>query len=147
MCVCVCLPPRLALLLLLAGCRSGSSFLASSFGADSYPQRHSHGHTYCFTHSFFVCFLSLGLQVCITTAMASTVLYCSSLLLNHSKYVKSLPGMYFRVPWEEEKRCANKYSHRLTLCLSTTRHKTLTSSFSSKILLYGSQLYYCVSSG
>ena len=61
-CVGVC-APLFALLLVLAGCHSGSSFLASSFGAESYPQGNSHEHTDCTAQSsfFFSLFIfSLG---------------------------------------------------------------------------------------
>lgn len=47
-----CVSLRLALLLVLAGCHSGSSFPACFFRAESYPQGNSHGQTECFTHSF-----------------------------------------------------------------------------------------------
>lgn len=52
-CVCVCvhacvwvivLLPLFALLLVLVGCHSGSSFPASTFGAESYPLGNCHKH-------------------------------------------------------------------------------------------------------
>lgn len=59
-CVCV-FAPVFVLLLVLAGCHSGSSFPASSFGAESYPQRNKPwAYTDC---SYHFCLFSSA-EVC-----------------------------------------------------------------------------------
>lgn len=88
---CVCVSLRLALLLVLAGCHSGSSFLACSFRAESYPWGNSHGQTECFAHSFFplpsffLCFLFLSLQVSISTV----IFYWAASYLTHSVHMQN----------------------------------------------------------
>lgn len=49
--VCVCLSLHFALLLVLGGCHSSSSFLTCSFGIESYPIENSR-RLFCFTIYF-----------------------------------------------------------------------------------------------